>query len=104
MLTALQQGQRSAYPGFYSNDGFLFKGTQLCVPACSLLAQLLQEVHNQGHFGKDKTLTLLQQKYFWYCMTKDVAQLVQRCLVCQKAKGATSSAGLYLPLPVPSRP
>uniref|UniRef100_A0A2N9HV25 RNA-directed DNA polymerase n=1 Tax=Fagus sylvatica TaxID=28930 RepID=A0A2N9HV25_FAGSY len=65
VLTALQQGQRSAYPGFYSNDGFLFKGTQLCVPACSLRAQLLQEVHNQGHFGKDKTLTLLQHKYFW---------------------------------------
>uniref|UniRef100_A0A2N9F7T1 RNA-directed DNA polymerase n=1 Tax=Fagus sylvatica TaxID=28930 RepID=A0A2N9F7T1_FAGSY len=104
VLTALQQGQRSAYPGFYSNDGFLFKGTQLCVPACSLRAQLLQEVHNQGHFGKDKTLTLLQQKYFWYGMTKDVAQHVQRCLVCQKAKGTTSTAGLYLPLPVPSRP
>ncbi len=37
-------------------------------------------------------------------MTKDVAQHVQRCLVCQKAKGTTSTAGLYLPLPVPSRP
>uniref|UniRef100_A0A2N9EM53 Protein kinase domain-containing protein n=1 Tax=Fagus sylvatica TaxID=28930 RepID=A0A2N9EM53_FAGSY len=64
VFTALQQGQHNAYPGFYSNDGFLFKGTQLCVPACSLRAQLLQEVHDQGHFGKGKTLTLFQQKYF----------------------------------------
>ena len=69
VFIALQQGQHNAYLGFYSNDGFLFKGTQLCVPACSLRAQLLQEVHDQGHFGKGKTLTLLQHKYFWYGMT-----------------------------------
>ncbi len=64
----------------------------------------MQEVHNQGHFGRDKTLTLLQHKYFWHGMGKDVAKHVQRCLVCQKAKGTTSNAGLYLPLPVPSEP
>ena len=37
-------------------------------------------------------------------MTKDVERHVQRCQVCQKGKGTTTNAGLYLPLPVPNKP
>ena len=37
-------------------------------------------------------------------MEVDVSKLVQRCLTCQKSKGATTNAGLYLPLPVLSKP
>ena len=44
--------------------------------------QVLKEVHSQGHFGRDKTLSLLQQMYFWYGMDKDVTKFVQSCLVC----------------------
>ena len=60
--------------------------------------------HNLGHFGKSKTLESLKQDYFWLGMTKDVERHVQRCHVCQKGKGTTPNAGLYLPLPVPNKP
>ena len=36
-------------------------------------------------------------------MTKDVERHVQRCQVCQNGKGATTNAGLYLPLPMPNK-
>lgn len=37
-------------------------------------------------------------------MEVDVSKLVQRCSICQKSKGATTNAGLYLPLPVLPEP
>jgi hypothetical protein len=104
VLEALKKGKLAAFTGFYLNDGFLFKGLQLCVPHCSLRRQLLQEVHQQGHFGRDKTLALLQQRYYWPSMTKEVAKFVAGCTICQTSKGAATNAGLYLPLPVPTTP
>ena len=52
----LQQGNRAAYPGFNLQDGYLFKGLLLSIPKCSLRHKILLEVHNQGHFGREKTL------------------------------------------------
>ena len=103
ILATINQGNYVAYPGFYEKEGFLFKGVKLFVPNCSLRDQLLLEVHNQGHFGRDKTLSLMQQKYLWKGMEADVSKLVQRCLVCQKSKGTAINLGLYLPLPVPTK-
>ena len=100
----LQQGQQPAKFDFWLKDGFLFKGPKLCVPKCSLRELMIVEQHNLGHFGKSKTLEFLNQDYFWPGMTKDVEQHVQRCQVCQKGKGTTTNAGLYLPLPVPNKP
>jgi hypothetical protein len=37
-------------------------------------------------------------------MKKNVGRLVNFCGVCQRSKGGSSNAGLYLPLPVPSKP
>jgi hypothetical protein len=37
-------------------------------------------------------------------MKKDVGRLVNSCGVCQRSKWGSSNAGLYLPLPVPSKP
>ena len=37
-------------------------------------------------------------------MEVDVSKLVQRCLIFQKSKGATTNPGLYLPLPMLSKP
>jgi hypothetical protein len=48
------------YPCYMLEDGFLFRGLKLCVPKCSLRAHLLTKSHKLGHFGKDKSLGLLQ--------------------------------------------
>ena len=74
------------------------------VPKCSLRELMIVEQHNLGHFSKSKTLEFLKQDYLWPGMTKDVERHVQRCQVCQKGKGTTTNAGLYLPLPVTNKP
>ena len=82
IMQNLQQGNRAAYLGFNLQDGYLFKGLVLCIPKCSLRHKILLEVHNQGHFGREKTLQLLQQQFYWPGMLKDVGRLVQRCMIC----------------------
>ena len=60
---------------FLIQEGFLFKGAQICVPKCSSHELLVREVHAgslAGHFGEDKTLTMLREHYYWPSMEKDV--------------------------------
>jgi len=38
------------------------------------------------HFGVDKTLELLNEKFFWPHMRKDVQRYCHRCISCLKAK------------------
>lgn len=46
----------------------------------------------------------MKQRYFWPSLKRDVARFVERCLVCQKAKGGVQNTGLYQPLPIPNAP
>ena len=85
-------------------DGFRFKGMRLCVPECSLRLQIISELHNEGHVGRDRTLQLVTTSYFWPSLRRDVERFVERCRVCQLAKGKASNAGLYLPFPIPTQP
>ncbi|WOH04342.1 hypothetical protein DCAR_0623751 [Daucus carota subsp. sativus] len=101
ILTQLQQGEHT---DFVLEDGFLFRGIQLCIPDCSLRLKFIQELHNEGHVGRDRTFQLLAGSYFWPSMRKEVSKFVSRCRVCQLAKGSSTNAGLYLPLPVPTQP
>ena len=57
-----------------------------------------------GHFGRDKTLSILREHYFWPQMSQDVKNFLQNCQVCQAAKGFSHNIGLYHPLPIPSKP
>ncbi|KAE8671130.1 ABC transporter C family member 10-like [Hibiscus syriacus] len=89
---------------FVLHNGYLFRGLQLCIPDCSLRQQIISELHNEGHFGRDKTLALISSDFYWPKLTTDVAHYVDRCYVCQRSKGVLTNAGLYTPLPVPEAP
>ena len=46
-------------------DDYLFKGKQLCIPIGSMKENIIRELHSSalaGHFGKDKTLALIEDK------------------------------------------
>ncbi|KAE8672853.1 putative CCCH-type zinc finger family protein [Hibiscus syriacus] len=68
------------------------------------MQQIISELHNEGHFGRDKTLALISSEFYWHKLTSDVAHYVDRCYVCQRSKGVLTNAGLYTPLPVPEAP
>lgn len=86
------------------HDGFLFRGTRLCIPDCSLRLQLITELHQKGHVGRDRMLHLVASSYFWPALRRDVERFVERCVVCQQSKGHATNTGLYMPLPVPTQP
>jgi hypothetical protein len=98
---------KSPWLDYMIQEGLLFKGNKLCIPRCSMRENLLKEKHSgglAGHFGQDKTFAQLSAFYFWPGMQADVKIFVERCRVCQHAKGRSQNVGLYQPFPIPSRP
>nr|CAD1817170.1 unnamed protein product [Ananas comosus var. bracteatus] len=82
-------------------------GNQLCIPEGSLREQIVRELHGNGlggHFGRDKTMSMVTDRYFWPKMFKDVDRLVKRCYAYQFGKGSSQNTGLYTPLPTPDAP
>ena len=53
---------------FIIRDGMLFKGSRLCIPRSSMRENLIKEKHSGGlarHFGRDKTIALVAENYYW---------------------------------------
>jgi len=84
IVTELEAGGRS---DFILHDGYLFRGNCLCIPNTSLRVLIIQELHNQGHFGRDKTAWLIRQRFYWPGLDRDVKTFVKRCRLCQESKG-----------------
>ena len=67
----------------------------------------IKEKHSGGlarHFGTDKTLSLLKEKYYWPQMYKDVQKFVKSCGVFQVAKGVSQNTSLYTPITITEKP
>ncbi|KAF8053947.1 hypothetical protein N665_1360s0008 [Sinapis alba] len=98
---------QGAHGSYYQHDGFLFKDKKLCIPRGSMRDLLTREAHGgglMGHFGRDKTLSVLTEHFFWPNMKKDVENLCNKCIVCLKSKSRSHPFGLYMPLPIPNHP
>jgi hypothetical protein len=98
---------KGSFNHFLVQASFLFKNNRLCIPQCSLRRAIIQEVHGgglAGHFGRDKTLALVQENFFWPKLAHDVECFVKSCRICQIAKSHNKNTGLYTPLLVPKAP
>ena len=82
----------------------MFKVTKLCIPQTSFRDFLIREMHASGlvgHFGRDKTIALVKDRFYWPSQKKDVYRIVAQCRTCQLAKAKKQNNGLYTLLPVP---
>jgi RNase H-like domain found in reverse transcriptase/Integrase zinc binding domain len=73
---------KGSYKEFMMNDGYLFYDNRLCILNCSLRWQNIKEVHDgglSGHFGRNKTGALLQDRFYWPKVMKDVNHYILRC-------------------------
>ncbi len=69
------------------------------------LLSSVHEVPGSGHPGSQRTLSLLQARYWWPSMTRDVNRYVRSCSVCAMSKTPRHlPVGKLVPLPVPRRP
>ena len=101
ILSSLQAEEQSE---LYLHDRFIFRGNQLYVPDYSLRLFIIQELHNEVHVGRDKTINLISRSYFWPSMRKDVYRFVEGCRIYQVSKSTTTNVGLYTPLSIPTQP
>lgn len=47
---------------------------------------IIRDTHNQAHLGFEKTLSTIQQKYFWQRISSDVLRFCKNCLICKRSK------------------
>ena len=88
------------------SDGLWYKGHQLVVPnSTAIKSRILHECHDapySGHGGFHKTQRAVTRQFWWPHLSKDIAEYVQSCDLCQRNKSAhTKPAGKLLPLPIP---
>ena len=103
----VSNGNRHEYVDFLVENGYLFKVTTMCMPWTSFMDLLIWEMHAgglAGHFGRDKTIALVEDRFYWPSLKKDVARIVAQCRTCQLAKAKKQNTGLHTPLLVPHEP
>ena len=84
-------------------DDFLFKENRLYFPRNSLREKVITNLHGGefgGHFGRDKMVTSVVERYYWPQLGKDVTIIVRSCPVCQVSKGQAQNMVLYTSLHV----
>ena len=70
---------RTKWLDFIIQDDMLFRGSHLCIPRSSMRENLIKEKHSgglAGHFGRDKTLALVSENYYWPQLQQDVKKFV----------------------------
>ena len=101
------KSQHKPQGGYYVNQGYLFRKGKLCIPHGSHRKLLVKESHEgglMGHFGVEKTLSILREKFYWPHMTRDVQMYCYKCIACLQVKSKTMPHGLYTPLLVACAP
>ncbi|KAA0066738.1 DNA/RNA polymerases superfamily protein [Cucumis melo var. makuwa] len=104
MLAKAKQGPKAEFE--LRTDRAIVKQGRLCVLNISeLKGAILEEAHNSAyamHPGSTKMYRTLKKTYWWPGMKREIAEYVDRCLICQQVKPVRQRpGGLLNPLPVP---
>ena len=81
-------------------EGYLFKGTRLCIPKHSTRELLIHKIHRGSlarHYNENETHIMLRGHCYQLSMEKDVQDILRRYGTCQAAKSHSFPHGLYMP-------
>ena len=94
-----------------THDGLLWNaaGTVVYVPNdAALRTRILAHCHDDptgAHFGRDKTVQALHQRFRWRGLTTAAELYVETCDACQRNKPSQQrTPGALMPLPLPEAP
>ncbi|RVW78808.1 Transposon Ty3-I Gag-Pol polyprotein [Vitis vinifera] len=107
VYSSLLSGSKATCIDFQILEGYLFYKNRLCLPRTSLRDHVIWELHGGGmggHFGQDKTIALVEDRFFWPSLKKDVWKVIKQCRACQVGKVQSKIRGYIRHLPVPSKP
>lgn len=65
---------------YFFQDGYLFKGKQLCIPDCHMRENIIKELHSGGlggHFSREKIISLVEDRYFLPGLRKQVEKFME---------------------------
>ena len=86
----------------------LYRGKHYVPEGEELRLRLIQDLHNTAlaaHLGRAKTFDLLDSKYYWKDMRKQVDQYVRNFHSCQRSRTLKHATfGVLRPFPVPEKP
>lgn len=85
------------YIDFVFWDCSLFGGSKLCIHRISIREFLVWELHVgglAGHFGRDKTIALVEDMFYWPSLKWDVARTVSLRCTSQLVKVEIRNTGL----------
>ncbi|CEL56321.1 hypothetical protein RSOLAG1IB_11892 [Rhizoctonia solani AG-1 IB] len=99
---------KKGFKDYEMEAGLLFYQGRILVPDVgSLRKDLLQIFHDSplaGHPGRQRTLELLSQTYYWPGIRADVYIHVDSCKTCQRIKLPKAKILPLQPVKIPSRP
>lgn len=106
---ALSKGEYKGKHWSVNPKGLLCYADRLYIPvAGNLRSRLIQICHDDplaGHFGRARTIELLQRKYHWEGLQNEVRDYIASCAICQGVKAPRRRPyGQLQSLPVPQRP
>lgn len=84
------------YGAYFMKGGVLYyakNGLDLIVLPRSMEKQIILEVHNNGHFGVQKTIHTLNQQYWIPQVEQKVRQVISNCVKCILFKKKTRAQG-----------
>lgn len=84
----------------------VIKGVRKIIVPTSLQDKILYHYHDEnGHPGKNKTIKLIHNYYWWWNSYKDIKAYVSSCNTCQLGKNSSSKKiGLLSPMDTPKQP
>ena len=96
-------------PGVEAVGSLLWDDGRMIVPNdAALRTRILAECHDSvtgAHFGRDKTLAAVKERFAWDGMAGAVERYIATCDSCQRNKPSQQATpGLLMPLPIPERP
>ena len=89
IYTLLRDGLARERDDFFLQDCYLFRANQLCIPQGSTRDFIILKIHAgclAGHFGRNKTIELLERQFYWPSLKRNVNQIISQCRTYQTAK------------------